>query len=127
MLTCNFVLRIKEFDLKQAQGNVIAQAKEQATSIEDALKMHEEDKKQIRAQAKFGRDAMNARHRIEVNEINQILTLVNNCVTNQAQLTKQLRADKQLGDQAIAKQVSITAQFQVDKEVANVKAEEGLK
>ena len=117
----------KEFELKQNQGNVIAQAKEQATSIEDALKKHEEDKKQIRARAKFERDAMNARHRIEVNEINQMLTLVDDCVMKQAQSTEQLRADKQLGDQAIAKQVSIIAQFQADKEVANVKAEEGLK
>ena len=72
---------------------------------------------------------MDARHRIRVNGIKQMLTLADDRVTKQAQLTitEQLRADKQLGDQAIAKQVSVIAQFQADKEAADVKAEEGLK
>ena len=34
---------VKELDLKQAQDNAIAQAEEQAASVEDALKKHEEE------------------------------------------------------------------------------------
>lgn len=117
-------LEEKESQLKETQDRSIAQAKEQAASIRHAFETHEEDKKHNRFQAKFERDAMDARHRIEVNDLKHKLTLADEHFAKQTEVLDQLRAGKHLADQAVSKQVAILAQFQNDKEDADAAAEE---
>jgi len=118
-------LEDKESQLKETQDKSIAQVEEQAASIRQAFEKHE-DKKHIRLQAKFERDAMDARHRIEVNDLKHKLTLADDHFAKQTEVLDQLRADKHLADQAVLKQVAILAQFQNDKEAADAAAEEQL-
>lgn len=117
-------LEDKESQLKEIQDRSMAQAKEQTASIKHAFEIHEEDKKHIRSQAKFERDAMDARYRIEVSELKHKLTLADDRFAKQTEALDQLRADKQLTDQAVLKQVAMLAQFQEDKETADAAAEE---
>lgn len=117
-------LEDKESQLKETQDRMIAEAKEQAALIRHASAKHEEDKKHVRSQAKFERDAMDARHRIEVNDLKHKLTLANDHFAKQTEALDQLRAEKQSTDEAVLKQVAMLAQFQDGKVAADAAAEE---
>lgn len=117
-------LEDKESQLKETQDRMIIEAKKQAASIQHAFEKHEEDQKHIRLQAKFERDAMDARHRIEVNHLKHKLTLADDHFAKQTEALDQLRAEKQLTDQAVLKQVAMLAQCQDVKEAADAAAEE---
>jgi len=117
-------LEDKESQLKELQDRSITQAEEQAASIRHAFEKHEEDKKHIRLQAKFERDAMDARHRIQINDLEHKLTLADEQFMKHVEALDQLRADKQLADQAVIKQVAVLAQLQNDNEAADAAAEE---
>jgi len=58
-----------------------------------ALEEKEEEKKQIRAQAKFERDAMGARHRIHIGTTKHEKQLIDQVVAQQASVLQQLQAD----------------------------------
>ena len=119
-------LEDRESQLRQEHEKAVAQAKEHLASEKRASEKHEEDQKHIRLQAKFDRDAMDARHRLEISELKHRLTLSDGRFAKETEILDKLRADKQSADQAVLQQVAMLAQLQNDKEAANATAEERL-
>ena len=112
--------------LRQEQETASAQSREREASIKQIFEKHQEDKNHILVQAKFDRNAMDAKHRIEVSDLKYKLVVAEDKVAKEAETQDQLRADKQLSRLAILERETTLSQLRDDKGAADATAEERL-
>jgi len=115
-------LEHKESQLRGLQDKSIAQAKEQAMSIRHAFEKHEEDKEHIRLQAKFECDAMDARHRIEVNDLRHKLTSTDEQLAKHVEMAEERseELEQAIADKETAQKLAIVRLGQLEKLAADL-------
>ena len=112
--------------LRQEHQTALVQSREREVSTKQIFEKHQEDKNHILVQAKFDRNAMDAKHRIEISDLKHKLFVAEDRVAKEAEVQDQLRADNQLSRLAILERETRLSQLRDDKGAADATAEERL-
>ena len=113
--------------LRQEHETALAQSRGREVSTKQIFEKHQEDKNHILVQAKFDRNTMDAKHRIEISDLKHKLVVAENRIAKEAEILNQLRADEQLSRLAILERETTLSQLRDDKGAADATAEERLK